>query len=99
MSELVIPQNSVVAENDKRFVWVVNKNRVEKRPITLGKNTNSGYVVVTNGVKEGEPVVKTGIQNLKLNSTIKILPPATPKADASSSAGNDSNNQNNGENQ
>ena len=98
MSELVIPQNSVVAENDKRFVWVVNKNRVIKRPIKLGKNTNSGYVVVTEGVKEGEPVVKTGIQNLKLNSTIKILPPQQPQTNSSDSA-SDSAQQNNGENQ
>ncbi len=74
VSELLIPQNSVVAENDKRFVWIVNKNRVEKRQITLGKNTNSGFVVVSDGVKEGEPVVKTGLQNLKLNSVISILP-------------------------
>ena len=69
-----------------------------KRPIKLGKNTNSGYVVVTEGVKEGEPVVKTGIQNLKLNSTIKILPPQQPQTNSSDSA-SDSAQQNNGENQ
>ncbi len=97
LSELVIPQNSVIADNDKRFVWVVDKNRVEKRRIKLGRNTNSGYVVVTQGLKEGEPVVKTGIQNLKLNSVIKILPPPASGTDPSKSVINKTQ-QSNGEN-
>ncbi|MBM7071543.1 efflux RND transporter periplasmic adaptor subunit [Shewanella sp. 202IG2-18] len=100
ISELLIPQNSVVAENDKRFVWVVNKNRVEKRPITLGKNTNSGFVVVTKGVKEGEPIVKTGIQNLKEDSTIRILPNIQPANDANAKKAAEANDstKSNGEN-
>ena len=100
VSELLIPQNSVVAENDKRFVWVVHKNRVEKRPITLGKNTNSGFVVVAKGVKEGESVVKTGIQNLKADSTIRILPGSQPKSVDNSPRGNgnDGSNKSSGEN-
>ncbi|WP_133407879.1 efflux RND transporter periplasmic adaptor subunit [Parashewanella tropica] len=91
-TQLLVPQNSVQANNDERYVWVVNKNRVQKRDVQLGKNTNNGYVAVTQGLKENELVVKTGMQNLTPTSTIRILAPKDDKADNSTSDASKSDN-------
>lgn len=83
IKRLLVPQNSVIANNDKRFVWVVKGNKVIMQEVSLGKNTNRGYVVINKGLKVGDLVVKTGMQNLKADSLVKIIenPPAT-KANA-----------------
>ncbi|RLV58690.1 efflux RND transporter periplasmic adaptor subunit [Parashewanella curva] len=84
-TQLLVPQNSVQANNEERYVWVVTKNRVQKRDVQLGKNTNNGYVAVTQGLKQDELVVKTGMQNLTSSSTIHILEPKQDKPDKTSS--------------
>ncbi|MBR9729210.1 efflux RND transporter periplasmic adaptor subunit [Shewanella intestini] len=77
---LTIPQNAVIANNNQRYVWVVANNKAIKRDVTLGKNINNGYVVVTAGLYNNEQVIVSGMQNLSENSLIKILPPQASKA-------------------
>ncbi|MBE8166834.1 MAG: efflux RND transporter periplasmic adaptor subunit [Shewanella sp.] len=74
ISRILVPQNSVIANNNERFVWLVKLNRVIKKVVTLGDNTNNGYVVITDGLEKDDLVVKTGMQNLKSDSIIRILP-------------------------
>ncbi|MGB0893267.1 MAG: efflux RND transporter periplasmic adaptor subunit [Parashewanella sp.] len=74
LNHLLVPQNSVVANNEQRFVWLVRGNQVKKQMVTLGNNVNNGYVVIKDGVTKDDIVIKTGMQNLKPNSTIHILP-------------------------
>ncbi len=90
VSQILVPQNSVLVNNKERFVWVVKRNRVTKQLVTLGKNTNNGYVVITSGLEQDDLVVKTGMQNLKSNAIIKILPDDAdpkPNIDAHSTLG------------
>lgn len=82
IKRLLVPQNSVIANNDKRFVWVVKGNKAIQQEVSLGKNTNKGYVVITKGLKVGDLVVKTGMQNLKVDSLVDIIdnPPVAKAA-------------------
>ncbi|WP_394251067.1 efflux RND transporter periplasmic adaptor subunit [Vibrio profundi] len=74
-TQMVVSQNSILAKDNDRFVWVVEGNTIEQRIVDLGVNTNDGYVVVEGGVELGESVVVTGQQNLKLGSQVKVMNP------------------------
>jgi len=78
-TQMVVSQNSVLAKDNDRSVWVVDGNKIEQRIIDLGANTNDGYVVVENGLELGESVVITGQQNLKLGSQVKVMNPEAAK--------------------
>lgn len=73
VTHLLVPQNSIIANNEERFVWLVRGDSVVKQVVELGKNTNDGYTVVTQGVAKGDLVVKTGMQNLKADSKIRVI--------------------------
>ncbi|MGL4612393.1 MAG: efflux RND transporter periplasmic adaptor subunit [Shewanella sp.] len=73
VTHLLVPQNSIIANNEQRFVWLVRGDSVVKQVVELGKNTNDGYTVVTQGLAKGDLVVKTGMQNLKANSKIRMI--------------------------
>lgn len=73
IKRLLVPQNSIIANNDERFVWLVQGDSVVKQVVKLAQNTNDGYAVVTEGLAEGDLVVKTGMQNLKSDSKIKVV--------------------------
>lgn len=73
VTHLLVPQNSIIANNEERFVWLVRGDSVVKQVVELGKNTNDGYTVVTQGVAKGDLVVKTGMQNLKTDSKIRVI--------------------------
>ena len=68
-----MPQVSIIANNDERFVWLVRGNNAVKQVIKLAQNTNDGYTVVTEGLAKGDLVVKTGMQNLKFDSQINVI--------------------------
>ena len=60
----VIPQDSVVNNNDEYYVFVVKEdNTVEKRHVTLGKNID-GYYQLLEGVSEGDSMVIEGMLTL-----------------------------------
>ena len=73
IKRLLVPQNSIIANNDERFVWLVRGDSAVKQVVKLAQNTNDGYAVVTEGLAEGDLVVKTGMQNLKSDSKIKVI--------------------------
>jgi RND family efflux transporter MFP subunit len=73
IKRLVVPQNSIIANNHERFVWLVRGDSAIKQVVKLAENTNDGYAVVTQGLVEGDLVVKTGMQNLKPDSKIKVV--------------------------
>lgn len=60
----VIPQDSVVNNNDEYYVFVVKEdNTVEKRHVTLGKNID-GYYQLLEGISEGDSMVIEGMLTL-----------------------------------
>ncbi|MCG9597621.1 efflux RND transporter periplasmic adaptor subunit [Vibrio sp. Isolate25] len=71
-AEVVVSQTAIETDGDERFVWVVENEKAIKRPITLGENTNNGYVVIESGLNLGETVVVTGRQNLTSGSRVAV---------------------------
>ncbi|GMA83428.1 hypothetical protein GCM10025855_29610 [Shewanella glacialipiscicola] len=73
IKRLLVPQNSIIANNAERFVWLVRGDSAVKQVVKLAQNTNDGYAVVIEGLAVGDLVVKTGMQNLKSDSQIKVV--------------------------
>lgn len=73
IKRLLVPQNSIIANNAERFVWLVRGDSAVKQVVKLAQNTNDGYAVVIEGLAVGDLVVKTGMQNIKSDSQIKVV--------------------------
>jgi len=73
IKHILVPQNSIIANNDERFVWLVRGDNAVKQVVKLAQNTNDGYAVVLEGLAEGDLVVKTGMQNLKSDGKVKVI--------------------------
>ena len=81
----VIPQDSVVNNNDEYYVFVVKEdNTVEKRHVTLGKNID-GYYQLLEGISEGDSMVIEGMLTLfdgaKVRDVDAPAPAQTPASD------------------
>jgi len=64
-SALTIPQAAVLLDQAGRYVLVVGSDKkVEQRRITTGAEQGRD-IVVTDGLKEGEPVIVEGIQKVR----------------------------------
>ncbi|PSW21056.1 efflux transporter periplasmic adaptor subunit [Photobacterium sanctipauli] len=71
--QLVVPQTAIVAHNDTRYIWVIKDNKPTRKTVTLGANTNDGYVAVNSGLNKGELVVTAGQHKLNENVTVKVM--------------------------
>lgn len=68
---LIIPQKSVFSIQDKRFVFLVNKdNTVKMKTIEIGGTLEDSYIV-DGGLEEGDIIVKAGTQSLRDGEKIK----------------------------
>ena len=67
---IVIPASCVqLYENNARYVWVINNNRVHLRQITVSSYSQDG-VVVLNGLQSGERIVTEGFQKISEGSVV-----------------------------
>jgi membrane fusion protein, multidrug efflux system len=70
---LVIPQSATYELQDKRLVYVMDKNNmISSTAITILPSDNGKYFIVTNGLKAGDVVVLEGLIGLK--DSTKIIP-------------------------
>ncbi len=80
---LVIPEEALVPEQARQFVFVAKDGVVQKREVTLGRR-EPGYVEITSGLSAGDPVVIEG--TLKLRDGTPVVEvgrdPAAPPVDA-----------------
>lgn len=82
-NRIVAPQNAIIAHNEDRYVWVVDKNNIaKKRYLTLGNNLNNGYVIVEKGLKVDDIVVVTGHQKIDDETLVNIIKTQASTADA-----------------
>jgi membrane fusion protein (multidrug efflux system) len=61
---LLVPEEAIVPEQGKTFVFVVKGGVVSKREVTLGRR-RPGEVQVTTGLSDGERVVIEGTQKIR----------------------------------
>ncbi len=84
---IVAPQNAILAHNEDRYVWVVDKNNIAtKQYLTLGDNLNNGYVIVEKGLKVDDKVVVTGHQKIDDETLVNIIKTQTPTSDVPAQA-------------
>lgn len=67
---LLAPEQSVVPEGSDQYVFVTTGGVVEKRKIAIGRRI-PGYVVVVDGVSQGERVVTEGSAKVREGSIIE----------------------------
>lgn len=61
---LLVPENAIVPEQGRTFVFVVEDGQATRREVKLGKR-RPGVVEIVEGLKEHERVVVEGTQNLR----------------------------------
>ncbi len=73
---LLITERAISADQSGRYVLVVNKkNKVEKRPVTLGQHLD-GMVVIKQGITADDKVIINGLQKARPGSVVN------PQADS-----------------
>lgn len=68
---VLIPEEAVLAEGERTFVFVVRDDRAERRPVDLGQR-RAGTVEVEGGVVAGEAVVSSGLQRLRDDTPVRV---------------------------
>ena len=73
-SVLVVPRGAVYVDGGKRFVFVVQDDRLHRREITVGI-TNPTMIEVLSGLQNGDVVALRGEASLKENLHIRAVRP------------------------
>ncbi len=83
-SSVLIPYRAVVEQMGEYFVFALNGNKVTQRRIHLGMNVND-LVIVRDGLQAGDQIVVDGMQRLKDQATVVVLPVGSKPTGASAS--------------
>lgn len=70
-----VPLSAVFEENDESYVWVYQpvEKRINRRQVAVAQVLKNGYVVLSDGVQEGETVITAGVHKLKEGMNVEIL--------------------------
>lgn len=78
---IMVPQSATFDVQDKKFVYVVNADKiVATREITVLPQNNGQTYVVASGLRAGERIVVDGVNQLKNGQKINPITPAQLKA-------------------
>jgi membrane fusion protein (multidrug efflux system) len=70
---LIIPEEAVIQEKDKKFVLLVTPDKtVEKKEIVTGRR-NPGKVEVISGLKAGQQVIIQGLTRVRPGSSVNVV--------------------------
>ena len=69
---LVIPRKAILYKQNKTYVFVMNRNQVSQREISLGL-TEEDEVEVTTGLAEGDLIVVVGVEGLKDGQRVDVV--------------------------
>jgi len=78
---LVAPEQAIVPEGTRQFVYVVKDGTAEKRPVILGRRV-PGFVTIEGGLEAGEEIVTEGTHKIRDGSGVETMTPAQAKAQA-----------------
>lgn len=84
---LLVPEESIVPEGDRQFIYVVEKGVASKREVTLGRRVPS-YVEILSNLTPGEVIVTEGTLKLRDGTAVEVEAPS-----AAVTAGSDSDNE------
>ncbi len=76
---LVAPEQAIVPEGTRQFVYVVKDGKAEKRPVVLGRRV-PGFVTIEDGLEPGEEIVTEGTHKIRDGSGVETTTPAQAKA-------------------
>ncbi|MEZ5905897.1 MAG: efflux RND transporter periplasmic adaptor subunit [Geminicoccaceae bacterium] len=71
---VIVPEEAVVSEADRSFVYVAGPERAERRAVELGTRS-VGVIEIRDGLEAGELVVTRGLQRLRDGVAINYDPP------------------------
>jgi membrane fusion protein (multidrug efflux system) len=77
---LMLPEQAIVPENEKHFVYVVADGKAQKREIKIGRR-RPGEVEVLQGLSAADGVVIDGTQNLRDGVPVRVQGADTLAAD------------------
>lgn len=84
-STVLFPFRAVVEQMGEYFVFVVNGEKVTQRRVDLGSRIND-MVVARGGLAPGDQIVVDGVQKLRDNAVVAVVPPqAKPSTETASS--------------
>lgn len=81
---ILVPEQAIVPQGDKPFVYVIAEGKAALRPVELGLRAG-GRVEIVSGLSEGETVITAGMQKIGPGSpvmAINLAPPAPPAENA-----------------
>jgi membrane fusion protein (multidrug efflux system) len=78
---IVIPQAAVQQGAKGHFVYVVEKNTAQLRPVIVGEWYQDGWIII-DGLKAGETVIVDGILKVAEGSPVKLVEASKPKDSA-----------------
>lgn len=68
---IAVPQKAVQQGSKGHFVWVIKDNKAQYRPVTVGDQTGTNWVI-TQGLQSGEQVVIDGVQTLAAGADVDV---------------------------
>jgi membrane fusion protein (multidrug efflux system) len=69
---LLAPEQAIVPEGTRQYLYVVSEGIAEKRQVTLGRRI-PGFVVVSDGIAAGEMVVTEGTHKVRDGAQVESL--------------------------
>ena len=71
-----IPISAMFEIDGNPHVWIFTSEDtpLKAQPVVVGQIKLNGYIVITQGVKEGDMIVTSGIRSIKEGMKIKPLP-------------------------
>ena len=77
---LVAPEQAIVPEGTRQYVFVVKDGVAEKRAVTIGRRI-PGYVVISDGLAVGEAVITEGTNKVRDGAPVELIAQASANAD------------------
>ncbi|MEZ4938514.1 MAG: efflux RND transporter periplasmic adaptor subunit [Crocinitomicaceae bacterium] len=68
---LLVPSQAIVPEINDQIVYVYRNGKAERREVKIG-GRNDQFVMVVNGIKEGDTIVTSGLLQIKNGMTLEL---------------------------
>jgi membrane fusion protein (multidrug efflux system) len=85
VSSVLLPYRAVVEQMGEYFVFVLNGDKVVQRRVALGARIND-MVVSKGGIVPGDQIVVDGVQKLRDNTVVAVVPPQSKATTETASA-------------